>query len=88
MVEENNHEIINDSIPCGILLTIGKFSQFIPGIICVDWFHQMALPPITRIRVKYFECDKWSDGMMLMMVTVTWPHASQSTSNLQNSIQI
>lgn len=53
--EENRHEIFNDTISYGILLTLATCLDFIAGIICIDCLNQAALRQITRIRIKFFE---------------------------------
>lgn len=54
-IEENQHEIINDSIAYGILLTSTSVLHLLVGIVSVDCFNHMAIRQITRIRVEYFK---------------------------------
>ncbi|XP_055296579.1 multidrug resistance protein homolog 65-like [Sitodiplosis mosellana] len=72
--EENHHEIMNDTIAYGILLTLTSCLDFIVGIICVDCFNYVAICQITRIRIKFFES--------LMRQEIGWYDVAGGSNNL------
>lgn len=72
-VEENNAEIINDSIAFLIVSLIETVVQLIAGIICVDCFNQAAISQVTRIRIKYFAS--------LMRQDIGWYDIEKGKSN-------
>lgn len=72
-IEENNAEIINDSIAFLIVSVIETVVQLIAGIICVDCFNQAAISQVTRIRIKYFAS--------LMRQDIGWYDIEKGKSN-------
>lgn len=53
-VEENDEEIINDSIAYLIMAAVASVIQIVAGTICVDCFNQAAISQVTRMRIRYF----------------------------------
>lgn len=72
-MEENNAEIINDSIAFLYLSLIQSIVQLIAGIICVDCFNQAAINQVTRIRNAYFAS--------LMRQDISWYDIEKGKSN-------
>lgn len=72
-VEENNAEIINDSIAYLIATSIVSFIILIAGVICVDCFNRTAISQVSRMRVKYFSS--------LMRQNIEWYDLERSKSN-------
>lgn len=72
-VEENNAEIVNDSIAFMIVAVSVSTMQLVAGIICVDCFNQAAISQVTRIRVKYFAS--------LMRQDIGWYDIEKGKSN-------
>lgn len=72
-VEENNAELINDSLAFFILSAIESVVQLIAGVICVDCFNQAAINQTTRIRIAYFAS--------LMRQDVGWYDIEKGKSN-------
>lgn len=72
-VDDNNAEIINDSIAFLILSLIQTIVQLIAGIICVDCFNQAAINQITRIRIMYFAS--------LMRQDISWYDIEKGKTN-------
>ncbi|XP_055846900.1 multidrug resistance protein homolog 65-like [Episyrphus balteatus] len=52
--EENNNELYNDSIACGLGFAIMAGTVLISGTSAIDIFNSIGLKQVTRIRMKLF----------------------------------